>query len=335
MEDRIEILKQSIDTFFERKRREPTNAMSNNISQLGYGVRRMVLNRVAGKYKRPISMETQKRFYAGNIMHDVFKHQILPTIPNVEVQSTELPVEDRRSEIRGYIDASIRIKEAGPYPSEIKSMMYLKRIADPKEFLNSPEQYLQCYYHALNFYLFCSNRPEGQFILADFSFNHILLPMVMDYGEAAKIEAKCTKEVNPLVHQWDNKDFQPEDIQYLPSCEECDKYCPFESLCGRVTNPSQDIGDLDVERIDFLAARRLELEEGAKEYEQIKDALRDLTRGYETVVTPNFMIQGKEMAGRTIYNVPDEIKIQYKAIGKPYWQIKKITPLEEVKTDAA
>ena len=325
--ERIEVLGQAINTFFERQIREPTDAMSNNISQLGYPVRRMVLNRVAGKYKKKINVATQKRFHAGKVMHDIFKHQILPTIPNVSVQSTELPVDDRKAEIRGYIDASIRIGEEGPFPSEIKSMMYLKKISSPKEFLNSDEKYLQCYYHALNLYLFCSNKPEGQFILSDFAFNYILLPMTLDYDQADKIMEKCIKEVNPLVHKWDNKVFPFEAVQDLPDCgDACDKYCPFESLCGRIFNPAGDMADLDLERIDYLAEKKLTLGEVEKEYKEVKDELTEITKGHPNIITSNYILAGGFQNGPP--TIPKEIREQHQVPGKPYWRIKRIMRIE-------
>jgi hypothetical protein len=66
------------------------------------------------------------------------------------------------------------------------------------------------------------------------------------------------------------------------------------------------------------------LEEGAKEYDNVKDALRDLTQGHETIITPNFMIQGGWQANPSTYNLPEDIKAQYKNPEKKHWRVKKV-----------
>lgn len=318
-----EELNQLTEEFYQKKIKTYP-ARSNQASGLAWPVRHLVLKRIGWEYAKPVSSSTQRRFQRG-IETEKVALAMLGDLPGVEVRGTGLPVEHKPAEIAGRIDALISLNGRA-YPLEIKSLQYFNRYHNARDFL-SDSLFSRNYYAQLNTYLFCSNYEVGLFLLIDpTSYDTRFIEMELDLDAAEETLQKC-EEVNKYVHQWDGKSFLPENVNELPDCEECSSYCQFQSLCGRVDGKAEVTQDLagQFDRIDFLAKRRGELEETAKEYESVKGELRSIVSGHETVITGNYLIQGKEVK-TTIYRVPKEVKGQY-AESSSYWKTGKIIAL--------
>lgn len=312
-------LNESAEGFF-RGMIHSSPARSNQASGLAWPVRHLVLKRIGWEYAQPVSVSTQQRFTRGIETEKFCLNQLLPNLPGVSVRGTGLAVEHKPAQIAGRIDAEISFNRE-VLPIEVKSLQYFGRYRTAQDF-RAGGLFTENYYHQLNTYLFCSNREQGLFLLIDpTSYEVRFLDMVLDLSAMEGVLKKC-EIVNGLVGQFAGKNFYPEDVAFLPECDDCSEYCQFRALCGRGIEPEADQADLDLDRIDTLAARRLELEEGHKEFEAVKDELRDLVRGHKSIITSKFMISGAEIE-TTVYKVPEEVRARY-AEKNHYWKVKKI-----------
>ena len=324
----IDGLKENINNYFQDQIKTYP-AKSNQASQLALPIRAMVLRRIASEYGKPHDARAQRRMERGKMIEDHWLNQVLPTRSNIKILERGSPADYPDYQIGGRVDAIISITgEEGLIPLELKTSQYFSKYHAARDFL-AGGIFEQNWYHQLNTYCLARNKERGLFLLIDpMSFEEKWILHEIDIEEADKICAKC-KEVNAFVAQFRDKVFRPEDVSLLPDCGECYKYCPFEALCGKLINPPDDAGELDLEKIDYLVARKLALDESAREYDTVKDELRFLTAGYEIVVTSRFMIQGAWQAGPSTYDVPKEIKDTYKKPGKEYWRVKKIIKIGE------
>ena len=316
-------LNEKADSFFAGMIRT-SPARSNQASGLAWPVRHLILKRIGWEYATPVSVSTQKRFTRGIETEKFCLNQLLPGLPGVVVRGTGLSVEHKPAQIAGRIDAEISV-DGEVLPVEIKSLQYFSRYRSAQDFREGG-LFTENYYYQLNTYLFCSNREHGLFMLIDpTSYDVRFLDMVLDLEAMEGILKKC-EVVNGLVRKWEGRDFRAEDIHNLPDCSECSPYCQFQALCGRDAGAKvSDFADLDLEKVDSLAARKLELAEAAKEYDAVGDELKALVRGHETIISSRFMITGGEV-NMTVFTVPKELKDQY-AEKRAYWKIKKIIAL--------
>lgn len=243
----------------------------------------------------------------------------------VKQQQTRFEIKDRDGTILivGKIDGMIQFADREDVPFEVKSGDSFRRIRDLADFdrsiwtWNKPDQLLS--------YLYGLNAPWGIFVL-DAPGLPTMIPVELE-DHLLRMESFLEEARQAVDARFGRGDLPP----FYPDNNECTRCPHFERSC---TPPEIDFGegvkvitptDTDLEMLEAFTGN----EDAAKAYDRAKRHLSKRLRGVELGLIGPYKVTGK-WGKSTKYDVPPDIKDQYKTVdpkGRFSWNLE---PLEDV-----
>ena len=288
----------------ERKIKQyPVNA--NRASELGHEcLKYLVLNRTRWQEKGLHDARLQMIFDMGRMVEDVVQQDLREA--GFTIVEQQRPFSWAEYQITGSIDCKLAV-DGKVYPTEIKS-------AAPYSFdsINSIEDirrhkyhYMRKYLAQLTLYLLMDGNDRGLFLFKNKSTGQLKeIWMDLDYEFAESLVQKA-EAINKYVAEGT----LPEPMEYK---EDICGDCPFAHIClpnriGKEVEVSDDTELLE------LVSRYEKLKPGAKEFDEVDKRITELAKGREKILVGDYFIEGK-WQDRTSYDIPPEIKQQYKTI---------------------
>jgi CRISPR/Cas system-associated exonuclease Cas4 (RecB family) len=194
------------------------------------------------------------------------------------------------------------IKSAAPRPFE--------SINSIQDMLNHRYLYMRKYPAQLQLYLIMDNKEVGVFIFKEKVKavpKELWVRLDLDYTESLIQKAEA---INKHVAEGT----LPDPIEYKEDvCGEC----AFAHICmpDRI-GKEVEISD-NTELLELLS-RYETLKPGAKEFDEVDKRISEIVKGKDKILVGDFFIEGK-WQDRTSYDVPAEIKEQYKTV-TPCWR---------------
>lgn len=252
----------------------------------------------------------------------------------MDVVRQQTPLPPNPYGIGGIIDLFIEYRDGGKrivVPVEFKSCApaTYDKIDTLDDMKNARQPWVRKYPAQLTIYLLLTNSPEGLFLLRNkVSGRYKQIPVPLDYEYAETLIRKA-EQVTAAVAQYRAAQTDEERVAALPAripfdpqiCEGCSHY----QVCipDPVTLPEADARLWDV-HLDALCREAKRLEPMADEYaaamDQIKGHCKSLVDGVpfgerRTSITENFFVTATPYQ-TTSYQVPDDVKVQYKKHGR-------------------
>ena len=290
---------------------------SNRASELGHQcLRYLVLNRTHWEDKAPPDARLQMIFDVGRVFEEVVMSDLREA--GFTILEQQRPFSWALHNITGSIDGKLLIADEA-IPMEIKS-------AAPYSFdsINSIEDmrrhkwhFMRKYPAQLTLYMLMDGKDRGVFIFMNKSTGQIKdIWLDLDYELGESLIQKADT-INKHVAEGT----LPEPMEYS---EEICTGCPFVHIClpERI---GKEVEFVDDDRLLELLNRHAELKALAKEFDEVDKQIKPLVEGKEKLLIGDWFVTGKYV-DKTSYNVPSEIKEQYKEITQ-YWkkQIIKAT----------
>jgi len=310
---------EAVDEVYRRKIKQYPHP-SNRASEAGHPcVRFLVLSRLHPELKELHDVSLQRIFEEGNLHEEAVLQKLREA--GFTLIEQQRPLELRKFQLSGHIDAKIRIEQNGKplfIPLEIKSCSpnVFRTIKDisPEEMLKSKYPWIRKYPAQILLYMLMDGKEEGVIVFKNKSTGELcqknfrLTDENLEYTES--ILQKLEK-VNDYVARNELPPVEP--------CEEC-KRCGFaRTSCF----PDKDFGEgfdlLSNEELEAKLARWEELRPTAKEFQELDKEIKEELKGKNTIIG-DWKIETKEYQ-RTHYNIPDEIKKKY-VEKKPYFVVK-------------
>jgi len=288
----------------ERKIRQyPVNA--NRASEMGHEcLRYLVLNRTHWQEKTLHDAKLQMIFDMGKLVEAAVENDLREAGFAIVEQQRAFSWD--KYQITGSIDMKLAI-DGAVYPAEIKS-------AAPNPFasINSIEDMLRHKYHymrkypaQLTLYLLMDGKERGLFLFKNKSTGELKEIWVdLDYEFAESLVQKA-ESINKHIAEGT----LPDPMEYREDvCGEC----PFVHIClpDRIGKEPEISGDTELLE---LVTRYETLKPGAKEFDDVNDRINKIVEGRGKILVGDYFIEGKYI-DRTSYDVPKEIRDQYKKI---------------------
>jgi CRISPR/Cas system-associated exonuclease Cas4 (RecB family) len=219
------------------------------------------------------------------------------------VHNDTLPA-DIKAKLEQFHDSIIiptEIKSAAPHP--------FASINSVNDMLKHKYAYMQRSPAQLTLYLLMDNKEVGLFLFKNKSsgmLKEIWVTLDYEFGESL---IKKAEAINKHVAEGT----LPEPIEYN---EDICGDCGFAHICmpDRI-GKEVEISD-DTELLE-LVMRYNTLKPGAKEFDEVNDRINKLVEGREKILVGDYFITGKWMT-RATYDIPPEVKAQYKSEGKSW-----------------
>lgn len=304
------IVEKVIESKERRIKQYPVN--SNRASDLGIPCTRYhVLNRTRWQEKSLHNVGLQFVFDMGNEIEEIVLKELAEA--GVRVIEQQRSFEWKEYQITGHIDGKV-FEDGKVYPLEIKSCspFVFKAINSISDLTCGKYGYLRKYPVQLNLYLLMDGKERGVFIFKDKTsgqMKEIWMDVDYDLGEETIKRAEA-------INQHLKDGTIPEPINDDLWCDGC----AFAHICLPET-----IGkgvEIDTGELSILLDRLEELRPFVSEYNEIDDKVKASVEGREKVLAGNFLVTGKWLE-RVGYNLPDDLKEQYRAITK-YWRRKVV-----------
>jgi len=298
---------------------------SNRASEIGHPcVRKLVLDRAIGDKRKPYEWTLQSIFNEGRL-HEVDVKRTLSAL-GYDVIRAEQSFDDRTTDITGHIDGAIEV-EGTTVAIEIKSMSQFihDKIDIAEDMMNGP-LWVRKYIPQLNQYMaFTQSWPtpitKGLFVLKN-KQTGLLKFIWIDYDPdmAAECAAKAVH-----VNKWLEEGFGKATLEEIavktgdelpPECDDAE-WCANCQYRGWGCFPEAMMdGRLQMVEDDELTAlldERADLVEPFKRYKKVDAAIKDHAKaaGADVLAVGEWTIATKTY-DRTVYDVPAEIKAEYK-----------------------
>jgi len=296
---------------------------SNRASDLGNPcIRYHVLNRTRYEEKALHDVGLQYVFDMGNEIEDIVLKELAEA--GVKVIEQQRAFSWKEYEITGHCDGKI-IDGEKVYPLEIKSCspFVFKMINTIDDLKKGKYFYLRKYPTQLNLYMLMDGHDKGVFIFKDKNSGQLKeIWMDLDYALGEET-LKRAESINAHLKAGTVPDGINDDFV-------CGG-CPFTHVClpDRV---GKEVEMIDNAELEELLDRYYALKPYAKEYDDVDEQIKKAVDGREKLLVGNYFITGKYQ-DRTTYNVPQEIKQQYKGTMK-VWK-RTITKVESSKDQSA
>jgi CRISPR/Cas system-associated exonuclease Cas4 (RecB family) len=310
------IVEKVLETKAANARQYPVNA--NRASEMGHPcVRYLVLNRTRWQEKSLPNARLQMIFDMGRMVEDLVSQDLREA--GFRIVEQQRPFSWPEYQITGSIDFKLAI-DGQVYPVEVKSAAPnpFASINSAQDMLRHKYLYMRKYPAQLTLYLIMDNKERGLFLFKNKStgeMKEIWLDLDMEFAESLVQKAE---KVNWYVAQGT----LPDPIDYAEDiCGEC----PFVHIClpDRI---GKEVEVPDDGQLLELVTRYHELKAMAKEYDEVNDRINKLVEGREKILVGDYFIQGKYIE-RATYDIPDEVKAQYKGTAKS-WR-KQIIPIQK------
>lgn len=296
---------QKVEEYLQSERKSWAPA-GNYASTAGYPcARKLVYDRLNWKEKALLSTRTLLIFREGNL-HEGAVMKLL-TEAGFNLVETQRPFEWEKIQIRGRIDARVKLN-GRLIPLEIKSSNSydFDAINCQADLLKSSKHWVRGYAAQMQLYLLMTNEPDGVLLLKNKQSGQLKeIDIHLDYEFAENIVKKLE-----LVNEHVATKTYPERIADRSICQ----YCDFRHIC-LPDEESEQIQIADDPELLELLEQREQLKSQAKEYEQIDKKLKE---HYWKQAEPGTYLVGDKFqvklssCSRTFYNVPGDIKEQYK-----------------------
>ena len=283
---------------------------SNRASSLGHEcVRYLVFERTRWQEKHLHDTQLQAIFDLGNVLEKSVLAELTEAgIPIIEQQRAfSWP----KYGITGHVDGKVLL-DGEAYPIEIKSMApyTFDSINNYKDMLSHKHSYVRRYPAQLTLYELMDNKDMAVFLLKNKvsgAIKEIWMPLDFTYGESLIRKAEA---VNKHV----TEGTLPDPIMYDENqCTDCG----YAHICmpDRI---GKEVEVIDDDELVKLIERYYELKPAAKEYDEVNEHIKSIVEGKEKLLVGSYFIDGKWQS-RTSYDVPPEIKAQYKTVTR-FWK---------------
>lgn len=287
-------------------------ARSNYASQIGDScLRKLVLNRTAGDFKKPHNVFLERIFERGRTVEEIAVQQIKKA--GFIWQEQQSKFEDRKSGIAGAIDGMVGEPNGSQrpdlFPCEIKTINPYdwEKINSVEDMKNSTKHWVRGYPAQLQIYLFLKSAERGLWWLVNaltWEGKDIWTELDIDFVDSL---LKKGKEINDYVDniQEDMKsgmkvtdemfnDHLPDRIPY--DSKMCDS-CAFEHLCLPAIHAKEGAEFVEDPELEEKLNRREELRAVHSEYSRIdKEVKKQLKlKDGEKRVVGDFLIQGSKV----------------------------------------
>jgi CRISPR/Cas system-associated exonuclease Cas4 (RecB family) len=283
---------------------------ANRASELGHEcLRYLVLNRTRWQEKTLHDARLQMIFDMGRMVEDMVFQDLREA--GFTIIEQQRPFSWQKYQITGTIDFKLAI-DGHVYPTEVKSAAphAFESINSVQDMLKHKWAYMRRYPAQLTLYLLMDNKDKGVFLFKNKStgeVKEVWLDLDYDFGESL---IKKAEAVNKHVAE----ETLPDPMEYN---EDICQDCGFVHIClpDRI---GKEVEISDNTELLELVMRYHTLKPGAKEYDDVNDRINKLVEGREKILVGDYFIEGKWI-DRTSYEVPPEIKQQYKTT-TPCWK---------------
>jgi len=295
---------QTVQDYLQKERRGYAPAC-NYASSAGHPcARKLVYDRLNWQEKLLPNPTKLLIFREGNL-HEEAVTRLLQDA-GLQIIETQRPFEWPELEVRGRIDGRLKL-DGRKVPLEIKSINSygFDKINSVEDMRNSSKWWERGYYDQFQLYLFMANEEEGIMLFKDKQsgkLKQLTIPINYEYAEqvAKKLE---------LVNSHVKAKTYPDRINDRTVCQ----YCDFRHICLPDEESDQINLESDEELLELLEERE-SLRDAAKNYEAVDKKLKEYWKRMEA---GSYLVGGRfqvklSLCKRTIYNVPGEIKEQYK-----------------------
>ena len=283
---------------------------SNRASDLGVPcVRYHVLNRTRWQEKALHDVGLEMIFRMGNEIEKMVLRELDEA--GITVIEQQRAFEWKEYQITGHVDGLVKLDD-GLWPLEIKSCspFVFKAINSVKDLTHGKYGYLRKYPAQITLYCLMSNQEKGVVLFKEKTsgqLKEVWIPLDYDLGEELLQRAEA---INAHVAAGT----LPEPINDDLWCDNC----PFAHIC-LPEHTGKEI-EIDTGELATMLDRLEELKPAAKEYDEIDEQVKKITKGREKILAGNWFITGK-YCDRRIYDVPVDVKTQYEKI-TTYWKPK-------------
>lgn len=308
------MLVEKINDYIQKQIRV-TPCHSNRASELAHDcLRYLVYQRTIWEQKTPHDLKREHLFKLGKEMEKITIQDLCNSGLDVEQQQRDF--KDKSTHITGHIDGIVNV-DGDQYLLEAKSVkdFVFNSITDENSVKYSRYSFLKKYYAQLNLYLYLHGRKEQAFLLFKDKHNggykEVLITLDCDFCEQLLKKAET-------IEKHLKEDTLPDRIEYDDFL--CGN-CPYNHICCP-SPKSEGVKFVDNEEIRTLLEEYEVLKEKAARFKIVDDLLKKELAEQDNIAVGDFHITGK-WRSLTKYNVPQEIKDNYKEVSK-YW-VKKIT----------
>ena len=325
------VITQAIETHLEQKRARQNRQFTphNYCYASGYHpcVKHLYHDMKDGDSLPEFTPETLAKFERGNDREDALIHMLQDagkvSEPPFKIAGTQMPLiiqnESGDKLISGKGDLMIQFEGEKPVPAEIKSWQTFTtdKLNRPVDLLDGVWTRKAAYQLAV--YVTVSDAPYGYMILdrpgipRPIKFDRELCEMLVHEFMDLAIDAQSAFDCG-------NEPLMTDDLSECPKCKWYGLVCnpDIESKCADILT--------DPELLEMIEARH-DLTDQYKLYSAIDKKVKAKLRGIETGIAGNFLIQGK-WGKSTRYEIPDEIKAEYKVEDEKGRFTLKITPVD-------
>jgi CRISPR/Cas system-associated exonuclease Cas4 (RecB family) len=302
------IVERILETKQAKIKQWPVNA--NRASELGHEcLRYLVLNRTRWQEKTLHDARLQMIFDMGRMVEDLVYQDLREA--GFSIVEQQRPFSWAKYQITGSIDFKLAI-DGHVYPAEVKSASphAFASINSAQDMLKHKYPYMRRYPAQLTLYLLMDGKDKGVFLFKNKStgeLKEIWLDLDYDFGESL---IKKAEAINKHVAEGT----LPDPVEYKEDvCGEC----TFTHIClpDRIGKEVEVSGDVELLE---LVTRYETLKTGAKEFDEVDKRISEIVKGREKILVGDYFIEGKWQE-RTSYDVPKEIKEQYKTT-TPCWR---------------
>jgi hypothetical protein len=254
--------------------------------------------------KKPLSPDIEFIFEGGRLVEELAIQDFLDAGYKVYRPEPDKAIQESRPRLSGHIDVRVDFGD-GVFTGEIKGLNFYdwEKLNTIGDFFRSKKVWIRKYPAQLMTYLYIKGEPRGFFYLKSIPrFFPKIIWVDLDYGYMEEILQK-TERVEKHVAAKTLPDPMPYE-------EDVCSNCGFVHIClpDRI---GKEVEVTDDGELLGLVTRYTELKPGAKEYDEVDKRITELVRGREKILVGDWFIEGK-WTDRTSYEVPKEIKEQYK-----------------------
>ncbi|MCJ7669554.1 MAG: hypothetical protein MUO61_03435 [Dehalococcoidia bacterium] len=295
------IVEKVLEAKAQKIKQYPVNA--NRASELGHEcLRYLVLNRTRWQEKTLHDVRLQMIFDMGRMVENLVSQDLREA--GFALVEQQRAFSWAKYQITGSIDCKIAI-DGQVYPAEIKSAApySFNSINSIEDMKHHKYHYMRKYPAQLTLYLLMDNKDKGVFLFKNKSTGELKeIWMNLDYNFAESLVQKA-EAINKHVAEGT----LPEPMEYK---EDICGDCGYAHIC-MPERIGKEVEISDNTELLELVMRYMTLKPGAKEYDEVNERINTLVEGREKILVGDYFIEGKWME-RTTYNVPPEIRAQYK-----------------------
>lgn len=207
--------------------------------------------------------------------------------------------------ITGRCDGFIHTQSGEKYPFEVKAWtpQISERVHCFEDILNN--KWTRSSAHQILTYLYGTESPIGILVIDGLALPKLITVNLFDYLEQMENFVRTAEAIVDHI----NEGTEP---PYTDNAELC-RECPlFGGLCNPPTiSYGEGLKIVTDEAIISQIERWQQLKPVVEEFEELDKVIKEQFRGCESAIAGRFAIQGK-WSSITTYNIPKEIKEQYK-----------------------